>query len=1195
MAHRLSKEELDEQFERFLKESVSDDSVDLGGTKSNQQSAQKPTVSWWEHDDHSSGGTGLLGSKKIYRKSLRTSQPIGEENHDPQAKGLTEVATVPSGDISETDALKMTSSMGLNTLEEEEEKSRFFAQLEADASSTINYSLLNRELNSTSSSIGTNLRKAEQEVDQSDNDQRKARDSPGHSYLESGGSQMEALHEAYKQAHVVEDTEDHNSFCSSREGKASIGTPVSATSHLPHATQSLQPASTNESELPTAEELMRPIRPEDHIRGFSLQAVSAVDLYKERTSWPSEGSLLVTTSPEPHLKQLDADSAGFMGDSALESQCLGQDPMWSITEEVERLMQDQDIQSSPYTSSRAKKQAVSQGSAISPSSSIKKSSGEGVGARKVKARPGMASRHTRPQRTVPPGKSQPSIPCSPKPSLKSTKNKNRDDWKHKVTALQQQKHTSSCQDATESQDVQEPQETTLTQQTNKHEAICLFEEMKVQLAQKERELGTIKKAAEELKKENYILQSKLRSVEEASQRRLGETADPATKEKLQQNDKEIKEQELLIKGYQQENEKLYFQMKDQQAQSKANEEAMFNENQRLLNELANTREQLSKSSRPVCSLDHPQQIAELLARINIFQRNETKLFEDIHRLKQVNQSLETEMELVKQDRDLAKAQAITSSDGTFHTHVEDEQRKEVRALKEKLQWFAENKKLHDRDIDRLRAATVETQKLKDKVRNLEQLLRRRNPNSCRYAAAGDQGDMTAKRTSLPSGINTLLERRIQRLEAELENQDEQAKHSLQSMEQEFHRIKLRYEQQISELEKHLEKKEQVVATEVGMSHVHRLEEELKHLKEAQQQKEKSLQDQIETLQQQLKQTAQPSPGRHQQQAKEAVGVRIKHLNQDLATKTQTIQELSRTVEKLQKERRNMLQLPRQEAHSSATRQQQAPSKMLCAATAGEERFPSAHDEKSYQPTVFTGSHISEVLQEKEALMERFRLLEIHSEQEKEALKSDAVEAKREVCRLKEQLSSLKADHLRQLDRLHTTHALQHSSSEVARLASELKTQELMVKHLQEQLKELQATKEALAVSRTREDALQTQLIRLLKELKDAKEAQSPEAKRLYSLDRKIVSMELHLQQRETVLQQVIEGLLPVAEPQSDVDQWKHLAQDKSRELEAFRVELDSILDILRHLQGQGVVLHTPVPFPVTDPHTQSVTRLHEHI
>lgn len=46
-------------------QSVSDDSVDLGGsekhkshTKGSQKSVQKPTVSWWQDDEHSGGGTG---------------------------------------------------------------------------------------------------------------------------------------------------------------------------------------------------------------------------------------------------------------------------------------------------------------------------------------------------------------------------------------------------------------------------------------------------------------------------------------------------------------------------------------------------------------------------------------------------------------------------------------------------------------------------------------------------------------------------------------------------------------------------------------------------------------------------------------------------------------------------------------------------------------------------------------------------------------------------------------------------------------------------------------------------------------------------------------------------------------------------------------------------------------------------------
>ena len=51
--------------------------------------------------------------------------------------------------------------------------------------------------------------------------------------------------------------------------------------------------------------------------------------------------------------------------------------------------------------------------------------------------------------------------------------------------------------------------------------------------------------------------------------------------------------------------------------------------------------------------------------------------------------------------------------------------------------------------------------------------------------------------------------------------------------------------------------------------------------------------------------------------------------------------------------------------------------------------------------------------------------------------------------------------------------------------------------------------------------------------------------------------------------------MATAEQQTEVERWRLLAQSKSRELEAFRLELDSILDILRELQRQGVVIPCP--------------------
>ncbi|RCU23300.1 hypothetical protein DVA69_19645, partial [Acinetobacter baumannii] len=75
---------------------------------------------------------------------------------------------------------------------------------------------------------------------------------------------------------------------------------------------------------------------------------------------------------------------------------------------------------------------------------------------------------------------------------------------------------------------------------------------------------------------NTCVFSKLSSFEESNKKHrwlhLGETTDPVTEEKLKQIQKEIQEQEMLLQGYQQENEKLYNQVKDLQEQNKKNEE-----------------------------------------------------------------------------------------------------------------------------------------------------------------------------------------------------------------------------------------------------------------------------------------------------------------------------------------------------------------------------------------------------------------------------------------------------------------------------------------------------------------------------------------------------------------------------------------------------------------------------------------------
>lgn len=60
-------------------------------------------------------------------------------------------------------------------------------------------------------------------------------------------------------------------------------------------------------------------------------------------------------------------------------------------------------------------------------------------------------------------------------------------------------------------------------------------------------------------------------------------------EQIENLKKELQEQENLIAGYQQENQRLYDQVKALQKKAKATEERMFTENQRLQTELTNLR------------------------------------------------------------------------------------------------------------------------------------------------------------------------------------------------------------------------------------------------------------------------------------------------------------------------------------------------------------------------------------------------------------------------------------------------------------------------------------------------------------------------------------------------------------------------------------------------------------------------------
>ncbi|XP_036173218.1 centrosomal protein of 162 kDa isoform X3 [Myotis myotis] len=735
-------------------------------------------------------------------------------------------------------------------------------------------------------------------------------------------------------------------------------------------------------------------------------------------------------------------------------------------------------------------------------------------------------------------------------------------------------------------------------------AQAVIEQIKVTFSEKERELENkmeeLKRQQEKelfkLSQDNYILQTKVNSFGETNKKQrwlhVGETTDPVTEEKLKQIQKEIQEQETLLQGYQQENERLYNQVKDLQEQNKKNEERMFKENQSLFSELASLKEQMQRNRflSQVVEDSEPtrnQNFTDLLTELRVAQKEKNSLLEDIKRLKQDKQALEVDLEKMKKDRDHARDQvAYVTGEKLYEIKIlEETHKQEISRLQKRIQWYAENQELLDKDAVRLKEANEEIERLKleaeklkaefgnpslqrkthlkDKaadakkiqdlerqVKEMEGILKRRYPNSlpALILAASAAGDTVDRNTV------EFMEKRIKKLEADLEGKDEEAKRSLRTMEQEFQKMKIQYEQRLEEQEQLLAHKLKAASqNQHDNSRVKALEKELHDIKEA-----------------------------HEITVEQAhAKAKLARLNEELAAKGREIQDLSKTVEKLQKERRMMLSSQHSKGREEMTAKR-VKKEVSHAGKGSANSFPGTLDGKLYQPHTFTDSHISEVLQENCRL--KNELEKVIVERNELKMKSDIAmnQFENSMKRVKEDtaahITSLKASHQREIEKLLCQNAVENSSSKVAELNRKIATQEVLIKHFQNQVNELQDKQESLIVSQVREEILQKEITKLLEELREAKENHTPEMKHFMGLEKKIKQMEMRHKQREQELQQIIQQTHQVVETEQnkEIEKWKRLAQLKNRELDKFRTELDSILDVLRELQRQGVVV--PVAF-----------------
>lgn len=173
-----------------------------------------------------------------------------------------------------------------------------------------------------------------------------------------------------------------------------------------------------------------------------------------------------------------------------------------------------------------------------------------------------------------------------------------------------------------------------------------------------------------------------------------------------------------------------------------------------------------------------------------------------------------------------------------------------------------------------------------------------------------------------------------------------------------------------------------------------LEQELQNLKKTHQITVKNLQTEIENLKSQNSQLKLRSKKNNKdlestdsQMKQGNTKDRLLKLNEELVTKNREIQDLTKTVEKLQKER--MVMLSDNNLRTNTTKENT--TEILKKNTSATDKRNSSNskpflsifnDDKIYQPHTFSDSNLSEVLQENAQLKEELERLSLEMNQQR---------------------------------------------------------------------------------------------------------------------------------------------------------------------------------------------------------------------
>ncbi|KAL8611463.1 hypothetical protein ACOMHN_014518 [Nucella lapillus] len=722
-------------------------------------------------------------------------------------------------------------------------------------------------------------------------------------------------------------------------------------------------------------------------------------------------------------------------------------------------------------------------------------------------------------------------------------------------------------------------------------------------------------------------------------------------ERVARLEKECKEQEGLLARFQSENKRLYEEIRGKEKGARATEEAMFKENQRLSAEMMAARSQLEqketelRSKGVITSLAAQQQIAAgnketgpdatrrayLEGDLQECKRQHDNTLRELKALQKSRGELEQHVESLVVEREMIRKQLNAARQARPEQLQELEQKHgaEVERLNRKLKWYAENQELLDKSAKTIRALEDEIHRLKMRIQDLqtetgkrleenkvwskqknsdakkiqdlerqikemEQIVRRRHPNSlpALMMAAATLPDPAEAGGDNRGRTVDFLEKRIRKLEREVEKKDEGSGTLLRGMEQKYNAVKLQFEERVAELERQLAeyREQEEIALKAGEhrhTHTFALGQALEGAHRRYKKQVEDLSGQVERLTGELtKLRKQQDNGQRSEQMRWQQVER--DLRQQVSSLQAAVEEKDRDLSTVMATVERMRETPNADRHADKRKGKNGVGGVENYGHTGLHTFADpghpSRREKVYQPEVFADQQTSDIIQENMELRSKMEMLQLERDQQRVDLRRSLAETEAIARHAREdyenELASLKQAREKEVTRMRAEHAAYNSTSKLAALQSRCDSQEVMVQHLQRQLAVMEEEVEEMGGVKKREGELRQRAEDLQEKLREAKRTQAPEMRHYEALEDKISQLTERHSKREHELEALVRSSQRMAGSQDHAQEaarWRKMVDTKNMEICKFREELDSILGVLRELQRQGIKLPCVLP------------------